>query len=361
VTKKSAPWRSLLRGLGARNRKTVVPASAGEPVIPEALRIGLYAKDVAHIVMLHQEGLAMLRALGEAQTQTQSLLGEVRDALNTQITTLRSLLQPAREICDHVNQLSQRTVEPADLVARLGHDVDRRVRSAVEIGIADILTCLTDSSARVERRVEAALARMDQQPQPHAAEGGTVRFAGGPGEQSEPDPMVQLEERVAGPPRSHGAPSPRTDETPNSPTSSRRLKASPPPLPPEAVSQLAAAITGIRADSASDPEGLLARLRTLQDSTSGPTPKLAASQWARDKIRQAVKAATSNPAKADSILAALLSRIDEHIQERPSPEELPDNAVPAAPPAPGQVTGGEGAAALVDSAAIAEESGLVIA
>jgi hypothetical protein len=107
---------------------------------------------------------------------------------------------------------------------------------------------------------------------------------------------------------------------------------------------------------------LVARLRALQDSVSGPTPQLLASQWARDKIRQALKAATSDPAKADNILAALLLKIEEGSPKGPAPTEaVLDDVVPASPSTAAEVTGGDEVAGHPEPAATADESGLVIA
>ena len=364
MSKRPARWRSFLRGLAEGRSKTVVPASAGEPVMPEVPRPGLYGKDVARIVSLHQEGLAMLRALSEAQKQTQSSLGELRDALNTQISALRSLLQPTREVSGRVDQLLTRTLEPADLVARLGQDLDRRIRSAVEIAIADILTCLTDSSARVERSVEAAIARMELRPLPRSPHGGTACVTGGTGAESQAGPGGEDEEYVGARTSLPGV-TPAREPAPSAPSSSmptHRSRPSSPHLPPEALRRMAAAITRLRTDSAADPEGLVTRLRALQDCTSGPTPQLPASQWARDKIRQALKAGASDPAKADSILGGLLSKIEEHTQEGPpSPEGLRDDAAHPTPSTTGQPTGGEEQTGRIEPAATADESGLVIA
>jgi hypothetical protein len=128
------------------------------------------------------------------------------------------------------------------------------------------------------------------------------------------------------------------------------------------MGHLAAAITAVRADYAINPEGLFARLRALQDSVSGPTPRLPASQWARDKIRQALKAATSDPAKADSILAALVLKIEESAPRGPALREaLLDDVVLVSPSTRSQLTGGQGAAGHAEPAATDDESGLVIA
>jgi hypothetical protein len=362
MNKGPARWRSFPRGLAEGRSKTVVPVSAGEPVMPEVPRPGPYGKDVARIVSLHQEALAMLRAVCEAQKQTQSSLGELRDALNIQISALRSLLQPTREVSGRVDQLLTRTLEPADLVARLGQDLDRRIRSAVEIAIADILTCLTDSSARVERSVEAALARMDLRPQPRPAP--AVNATGGTGAESQAGPSGEDDEYVGARTSLPGV-TPAREPAPSAPPWSmppRRSRPSSPPLPPEALRRMAAAITRLRADSAADPEGLVTGLRALQDSTSGPIPQLPASQWARDKIRQALKAGASDTAKADSILGALLSKIEEHIQVGPpSPEGLRDDAAHPTPNTTGQPTGGEEQTGRIEPASTADESGLVIA
>jgi ABC-type transporter Mla subunit MlaD len=342
----------FLRGIGGKKR-TVVPVTAGEPVIPEALRIGLYAKDIAHIVALHQQAVAMLRAISEAEKQTKNSLAEVRDALNTQIATLRSLLQPAREVSDRVNELSERIGEPADLVAHAGQVFERRMRSAVETSTADILTCLTDSSARVERCIAGALVGMDQPPHLPAQQTGAAQDAGGLAAQLERGPTGEHQD---------GSPSPIVEEAPAPSTRPRRPKGSPRPITPEALGQLAAAITAIRTDYAATPEGLLARLRALQDSVSAATPTLLASQWARDKIRQALKAAANDPAKADSILAALLSKIEDSAPKGPaSPEAVLDDVVPGPPSTAAAVTGGDGAAGHPEPAATADESGLVIA
>jgi hypothetical protein len=106
---------------------------------------------------------------------------------------------------------------------------------------------------------------------------------------------------------------------------------------------------------------MAAKVRVLQDSISGPTPQLSASQWARDKIRQALKAATNDPAKADNILAALLLKIEDSAPKGPaSLEALLDDVALVPPSRRAEVTGGDGAGH-AEPAATADESGLVIA